>query len=115
MLLNQGSSYSPSTGRFTCTVPGLYFFISTLSKNHGTNTDLVRCFLKVNSNQKVGSIADPYGSDENDLDGYDYTVSGTFHLNQNDYVQIGSCSGTAALLADIHSSFTGFLITPDVK
>lgn len=117
VILNLGDGYSPFTGRFTCTVPGLYFFTSTLSKKYFTNTDRVQCFLKVNSNKTVGSITDPVvgGNDNNDLNGYVITISGTFHLNKNDYVHIGECIGQEELMENNDSSFNGFLITPDVK
>ncbi|XP_045177578.2 uncharacterized protein LOC123537808 [Mercenaria mercenaria] len=112
---NHGNGYNNSTGKFTCKIPGIYIFSFQISKQFYHNTDLVQCFLRKNSVSVIGAIQDPYyqSAFNNDLSGYSLSLSGTFHLNINDTVNVGQCSGISTVYPDYRSSFTGVLVTPD--
>lgn len=108
VLVNYGNGYSSTTGRFTCTVPGLYFFSASLSKTQRV-VEYVFCFIKINSQTRVGSIE----SSTITTAAYSLTITGTFNLNRNDYVNIGTCHGADTLETQDWSSFNGFLISAD--
>ncbi|XP_053386492.1 A disintegrin and metalloproteinase with thrombospondin motifs adt-2-like [Mercenaria mercenaria] len=106
VIENYGNGYDSSTGRFTCKVPGIYNFAVQISKVYG-KSNAFECFIYKNSVQEVGAIEGPVGQT------YSMSISATFHLNKNDYVYIGGCTGIVDYFTHRKSSFTGFLVTPD--
>ncbi|XP_060562398.1 uncharacterized protein LOC132722019 isoform X2 [Ruditapes philippinarum] len=111
---NIGNGYDIATGKFTCTIPGIYFFSFQISKMYKTLTDLVECFIYRNQFIVVGAREDPAGTNAgNDDGGYSIGVSAALHLDTKDTVYIGGCTGIGAVYTDLRSSFTGFLVRPN--
>ncbi|XP_053386590.1 isthmin-1-like [Mercenaria mercenaria] len=104
IIQNYGNGYSNSTGVFLCTIPGLYYFSGQFSKkhDHNINIDTFSCYIFLNSKPQLGAIYDPHedAGSENDASGYSLSLSGTFHLDTNDTVYIGGCSGIHAIYTD---------------
>jgi hypothetical protein len=109
---NYGNSYNSSTGNFTCQVPGVYHFVTTLTKQWSTDPDFIQCFLLHNGNQVAGSKEDNHNHEE-DKGVYSFTISATLHLQSNDVVNIGQCTAPDSLYSNNRCSFTGFLVAPD--
>ncbi|XP_060554417.1 complement C1q-like protein 3 [Ruditapes philippinarum] len=109
---NYGNSYNPTTGEFTCHLPGIYHFVTTLTKKWDTLTDYVACHLYHNSKELVGAYEDPFSSEE-DKGVYSYTISATLHLQRGDIVHV-KCPHPSYLQSNNYCSFTGFLIVSDI-
>jgi hypothetical protein len=108
IINNIGNGYDNATGKFTCTIPGLYFFSFQTSHVYKSFTALVECFIFRNQDIVVGA------SDlRNDDGGYSIGVSATLQLDTKDTVYIGGCTGISVVYCDERSSFTGFLVRPD--
>jgi hypothetical protein len=111
---NIGNGYDIATGKFTCKIPGIYFFSFQISKMYKTLTDLVECFIYRNQFIVVGAREDPAGTNAgNDDGGYSIGVSAALQLDTKDTVYIGGCTGIGAVYTDLRSSFTGFLVRPN--
>ncbi|WAR08192.1 HMCN1-like protein [Mya arenaria] len=87
VMLNKGNDYNNNAGAFTCRIPGLYFFSVTLTKKADVDIYYITCYLQVNGQNKLHIYADPNGA-LTEKGSYSGTTSGTFHLNQNDTVQM---------------------------
>lgn len=96
ILLNSGNGYNPSTGRFTCKIPGIYNFAVTVKKRR--QLGCMNTILRVNGINKL--------QDDNCVG----SVTGNFRLNKNDFVDV--CVDSNGLKTDLSTSFTGILI-PD--
>ena len=110
-ITNSGD-FSASTGTFTCSQPGNYFFSVTLDKQRVDSIDQVYCTLEKNGASLANIWADPSDGDH----GGDYgsaTASNTaiVHLNRGDTVYLSGCSAVNSM--HVYSSFTGFLVKPD--
>jgi len=106
VALNEGNDYDPSTGVFTCRVPGTYWFSAALAKVQ-TSPDNVECIIMVNdghtdnilmrsANNGVGSAA--------------------FLLKKGDLVRVGRCHNQDKLVTAqpaTHTYFSGVLIRPN--
>jgi hypothetical protein len=109
IIQNYGNGYDKSTGKFTCKYPGIYMFSFQISRSQ-TYTGSMYCKIFLNDLLIVGAR----GVSDSDVDdGLSISVSGTFHLNRNDEVYVGSCVGIDKAYNDYDSSFTGVLIVPD--
>ncbi|XP_053381978.1 A disintegrin and metalloproteinase with thrombospondin motifs 3-like [Mercenaria mercenaria] len=105
--INNGNAYNTTTGEFTCFIPGVYHFVMTLTKEIG-DISYVRAFLRINGRYKLPLYLNPIG---NERGMYMMSGAGTFHLDQNDIVDV---YGIPYNYHNGHYSyFTGFLITPD--
>ena len=106
---NYGSGYSPSTGKFTCSHPGLYYFSTSLIKLRDTTdkVDWIRCFIYKNTSWLIETVTDP-SDDDTDLGSYETSAFITVHLSRGDQVYV-TCAGRL----ESQSSFSGFLIQSD--
>lgn len=111
-LINTGSCYSTSTGRFTAPISGTYRFEARmLARQQGTNGSLEFTFYKNGSNIVGRSSCYTYVVGAIDHDNMYASVFLT--LSQNDYVQVGFTvvnAGTDYYYGENLASFSGQLI-----
>ena len=108
--INYGNGYDTNTGKFTCKIPGVYHFSVTLTK-HDMILYLTDSYLRINGVYKLELYSNSHDDEKYMTEGTPLTLSGTFHLNKGDVVDIYGIPNHF----DGHdcSTFTGFLITPD--
>ncbi|RXM94192.1 Complement C1q tumor necrosis factor-related protein 5 [Acipenser ruthenus] len=110
VLLNEQGHYDPETGRFTCRVPGVYYFAV-----HATVYRASLQFDVVKNNQVEASFFQYYGNWPKPAS---LTGGALLHLVPNDQVWIrvgiGEYSGFYSS-AKTDSSFSGFLVHSDWK
>ena len=106
---NVGNDYDPSTGVYTCRIPGTYWIAAALGKSKGV-VENTESWILVNGNLQLWIVWNLNNQNItnsiNSVEG-----SGAFHLNKGDRVQIGG--GTSNIAGYAHSHFSGFLIRPD--
>ena len=105
---NYGSGYSPSTGKFTCSHPGLYYFSASLIKYRSPSVDLIGCSILKNTTNLIDTHTDPNEA-QADYGSYETSAFIVVHLSQGDQVYVKCTSGGL----DNYSSFSGFLIQSD--
>ena len=104
--------FDASTGTFTCSQPGNYFFSVTLVKNASERVDEVICHLYKNGGHLVPIFSNPSAASHGGDFGYDSASnSAIVHLNRGDIVYLSYCSPVSSMYG--YSSFTGFLVKPD--
>ncbi|KAG5282404.1 hypothetical protein AALO_G00055610 [Alosa alosa] len=108
VVTNVGNYYEPSTGKFTCPLPGIYYFTYHVLMRGGDGTSMW-ADLKKNGQVRASAIAQD--ADQN----YDYASNSVIlHLDVGDevYVQLdgGKVHGGNT---NKYSTFSGFLIYPD--
>ena len=117
-VVNQSSAsaYDNSTGRFTASTDGMYFFIYT-SMFQNTDSNDFHNVLKVNDANIIISNNHAGGAGTNGHTWNDCTVSGAVYLAAGDYVtcaSTGSNSSTCFLYgsgsSSRYSNFSGWLI-----
>lgn len=109
---NYGDCYSTTTGKFTCSYSGLYFFALSLIKERANHSIayLASCYIYKNGIPQMFIETDPR-DDETDNGSYETSAFIVVHLNQGDTVYAGSCSKQSSI--NKHSSFSGFLLQSD--
>ena len=107
---NYGSGYSPSTGKFTCSHPGLYYFSVSLVKlrDYDNKVSSIICNIQKNSELLISTWIDPT-NDDTDKGSYETSAFLTVHLTRGDQVYVKCILGKL----DYCSSFSGFLIQSD--
>ena len=107
---NYGYGYSFSTGKFTCSHPGLFFLSASLIKlrDVSSKVDYIRCYIYKNTVALIQTHADPT-DDDTDKGSYETSTFITEHLSPGDQVYVKCDVGKL----DSLSSFSGFLIQSD--
>ncbi|XP_013988215.1 complement C1q-like protein 4 [Oncorhynchus tshawytscha] len=108
VVTNVGNYYEPSTGKFTCPLPGIYFFTYHVLMRGGDGTSMW-ADLKKNGQVRASAIAQ-----DADLN-YDYASNSVIlHLDVGDEVCVQLDGGKVhGGNTNKYSTFSGFLIYPD--
>ncbi|XP_060930859.1 complement C1q-like protein 4 [Limanda limanda] len=108
VVTNVGNYYEPSTGKFTCPLPGIYFFTYHVLMRGGDGTSMW-ADLKKNGQVKASAIAQD--ADQN----YDYASNSVIlHLDVGDEVCVQLDGGKVhGGNTNKYSTFSGFLVYPD--
>ena len=106
---NYGSGYSSSTGKFTCSHPGLYYFSTSLikSRDYTHPVDMISCYIYKNTSDLVLTAINPT-DDDTDKGSYETSAFLVVHLSRGDQVYV-KCYDRL----DDYSSFSGFLVQSD--
>ncbi|XP_042200239.1 complement C1q-like protein 2 [Callorhinchus milii] len=108
VVTNIGNHYEASTGKFTCTVPGIYFFTYHVLMRGG---DGVSMWADLCKNGQVRASAIAQDADQN----YDYASNTVIlHLDVGDEVYVKLDGGKVhGGNNNKYSTFSGFIIYPD--
>ncbi|XP_034151754.1 complement C1q-like protein 4 [Esox lucius] len=108
VVTNVGNYYEPSTGKFTCPLPGIYFFTYHVLMRGGDGTSMW-ADLKKNGQVRASAIAQD--ADQN----YDYASNSVIlHLDVGDEVCVQLDGGKVhGGNTNKYSTFSGFLIYTD--
>uniref|UniRef100_A0A7N8XKA9 Complement component 1, q subcomponent-like 4b n=2 Tax=Mastacembelus armatus TaxID=205130 RepID=A0A7N8XKA9_9TELE len=108
VVTNVGNYYEPTTGKFTCPLPGIYYFTYHVLMRGGDGTSMW-ADLKKNGQVRASAIAQD--ADQN----YDYASNSVIlHLDVGDEVCVQLDGGKVhGGNTNKYSTFSGFLIYPD--
>ncbi|KAJ8012244.1 hypothetical protein DPEC_G00066670 [Dallia pectoralis] len=108
VVTNIGNHYDPTTGKFTCSIPGIYFFVYHVLMRGGDGTSMWADLCK---NYQVRASAIAQDADQN----YDYASnSAVLHLESGDEIYIKLDGGKAhGGNNNKYSTFSGFIIYAD--
>ncbi|AWP21020.1 hypothetical protein SMAX5B_001554 [Scophthalmus maximus] len=108
VVTNLGNHYDPTTGKFTCSIPGIYFFTYHVLMRGGDGTSMWADLCK---NNQVRASAIAQDADQN----YDYASnSAVLHLEPGDEIYIKLDGGKAhGGNNNKYSTFSGFIIYAD--
>ncbi|XP_048856437.1 complement C1q-like protein 4 [Brienomyrus brachyistius] len=108
VVTNVGNYYEPSTGKFTCPLPGIYYFTYHVLMRGGDGTSMW-ADLKKNGQVRASAIAQD--ADQN----YDYASNSVIlHLDVGDEVFVQLDGGKVhGGNTNKYSTFSGFLIYAD--
>ncbi|XP_033927426.1 complement C1q-like protein 4 [Melopsittacus undulatus] len=108
VVTNVGNYYEPSSGKFTCPLPGIYFFTYHVLMRGGDGTSMWADLMK---NGQVRASAIAQDADQN----YDYASNSVIlHLDVGDEVFIKLDGGKVhGGNTNKYSTFSGFIIYPD--
>ncbi|XP_043911053.1 C1q-related factor [Protopterus annectens] len=108
VVTNLGNNYDATTGKFTCNIPGTYFFIYHVLMRGGDGTSMWADLCK---NGQVRASAIAQDADQN----YDYASNSVIlHLDAGDEVFIKLDGGKAhGGNNNKYSTFSGFIIYAD--
>uniref|UniRef100_A0A3B3DKU2 C1q domain-containing protein n=2 Tax=Oryzias melastigma TaxID=30732 RepID=A0A3B3DKU2_ORYME len=102
---NYGDCYNPSTGIFTATVSGVYFFRFSMFNNLSPTPNSVVCLKK--NNERLTSVWDVNGSDSNDMGSNAAVIS--LKVGDNVYVEL-QANRLVFDDAGNYNTFSGFLL-----
>ncbi|XP_032880510.1 complement C1q-like protein 2 [Amblyraja radiata] len=108
VVTNLGNYYDSTTGKFTCAVPGIYFFTYHVLMRGGDGTSMWADLCK---NGQVRASAIAQDADQN----YDYASNSVvLHLDSGDEIYIKLDGGKAhGGNNNKYSTFSGFILYPD--
>ncbi|OCT63222.1 complement C1q-like protein 2 [Xenopus laevis] len=108
VVTNLGNHYDPSTGKFTCQVPGIYFFTYHILMRGGDGTSMWADLCK---NGQVRASAIAQDADQN----YDYASNSVvLHLDSGDEIYVKLDGGKAhGGNNNKYSTFSGFILYSD--
>ena len=108
IIANIANDYNATSGKFTCRIPGEYWFSVSLVRSNGQAYGIT-CHILINETAKITF----YTPNEN---GDHATASATagFHLSRGDRVNIGQCSYGEHIFSGSETYFSGVLVTPDL-
>nr|XP_033794557.1 complement C1q-like protein 4 [Geotrypetes seraphini] len=108
VVTNVGNSYEPASGKFTCPLPGMYFFTYHVLMRGGDGTSMWADLMK---NAQVRASAIAQDADQN----YDYASNSVIlHLEVGDEIYIKLDGGKVhGGNTNKYSTFSGFIIYPD--
>ncbi|CAL8368280.1 unnamed protein product [Lota lota] len=108
VVTNVGNYYEPSTGKFTCPLPGVYYFTYHVLMRGGDGTSM---WADLKKNGQVRASAMAQDADQN----YDYASNTVIlHLDVGDEVCVQLDGGKVhGGNTNKYSTFSGFLIYPD--
>ncbi|TWW73762.1 Complement C1q-like protein 3 C1q and tumor necrosis factor-related protein 13 [Takifugu flavidus] len=108
VVTNLGNHYDPSTGKFTCSIPGIYFFVYHVLMRGGDGTSMWADLCK---NNQVRASAIAQDADQN----YDYASNSVvLHLEPGDEIYIKLDGGKAhGGNNNKYSTFSGFMLYAD--
>ncbi|XP_042187908.1 complement C1q-like protein 3 [Callorhinchus milii] len=108
VVTNLGNHYDPTTGKFTCSIPGIYFFTYHVLMRGGDGASMWADLCK---NGQVRASAIAQDADQN----YDYASNSVvLHLDAGDEVYVKLDGGKAhGGNNNKYSTFSGFIIYAD--
>uniref|UniRef100_A0A2K5TY90 Complement C1q like 4 n=1 Tax=Macaca fascicularis TaxID=9541 RepID=A0A2K5TY90_MACFA len=108
VVTNVGNAYEAASGKFTCPMPGVYFFAYHVLMRGGDGTSMWADLMK---NGQVRASAIAQDADQN----YDYASNSVIlHLDVGDEVFIKLDGGKVhGGNTNKYSTFSGFIIYPD--
>ncbi|XP_072272896.1 complement C1q-like protein 2 [Pyxicephalus adspersus] len=108
VVTNLGNHYDPTTGKFTCQVPGIYYFTYHILMRGGDGTSMWADLCK---NGQVRASAIAQDADQN----YDYASNSVvLHLDSGDEIYVKLDGGKAhGGNNNKYSTFSGFILYPD--
>ncbi|XP_046884263.1 complement C1q-like protein 3b [Hypomesus transpacificus] len=108
VVTNLGNHYDPTTGKFTCSIPGIYFFVYHVLMRGGDGTSMWADLCK---NNQVRASAIAQDADQN----YDYASNSVvLHLEPGDEIYIKLDGGKAhGGNNNKYSTFSGFILYAD--
>ncbi|XP_056267261.1 complement C1q-like protein 3 [Pseudoliparis swirei] len=108
VVTNLGNHYDPASGKFTCSIPGIYYFIYHVLMRGGDGTSMWADLCK---NNQVRASAIAQDADQN----YDYASnSAVLHLEPGDEIYIKLDGGKAhGGNNNKYSTFSGFMLYAD--
>ncbi|XP_054624471.1 complement C1q-like protein 3b [Dunckerocampus dactyliophorus] len=108
VVTNLGNHYDPATGKFTCSIPGIYFFVYHVLMRGGDGTSMWADLCK---NNQVRASAIAQDADQN----YDYASNSVvLHLEPGDEIYIKLDGGKAhGGNNNKYSTFSGFMLYAD--
>ncbi|XP_053385636.1 uncharacterized protein LOC123538689 [Mercenaria mercenaria] len=111
ILENSGDGYDSTTGKFSCSVSGIYHFVVTLSIKQDDEHKSLNCYIYVNAERTIQMYVQKHSHESKNS--YPATVSGTLYLNRGDTVYVGDCNVYGRIYSDTSTIFTGFLVSAD--
>ncbi|XP_037644155.1 complement C1q-like protein 3b [Sebastes umbrosus] len=108
VVTNLGNHYDPASGKFTCSIPGIYFFVYHVLMRGGDGTSMWADLCK---NNQVRASAIAQDADQN----YDYASNSVvLHLEPGDEIYIKLDGGKAhGGNNNKYSTFSGFMLYAD--
>lgn len=110
VVTNEGNGFDTTTGKFTCSISGLYHFSLHIAKKRSGSVDTAGCYIYLNGEKTVRAYIDPQdGSTGADAGSYGVSNSAYLKLAVGDIVTVSGCSGSSSDAVESWTSFSGYL------